>query len=374
MEIGALSEKFGINAEKKTDGGFPVFERRMKGRRVLLVADRTTAQFLPPVADMAGRCAAACGTLVLPSPEPVADEETVRRVADGGADYDYLLAVGAGTLNDLCKYAGFLTRKPSGVFATAPSMDGFTSGVTPLIEKGFKITRSAQTASDVLIDLDVLRRAPRIMTGAGVGDILAKYCCLTDWRISSLLTGETVNEEAFSLMLEAVRACDASLPSLARGGADGVEKLMDALLISGYAMVIAGNSRPASGAEHHMSHYLEMDFLRRGERIPLHGVKVGLGTMVSLYLYRTLRRRPAFEGCDRVYAEADKLPPPEYAEDILREFGCPTRFSQLGVPEETVRRMFFGAYRIRDRFTVLTLYCRNGFMEQTVGELMERFY
>ena len=374
MEIGALSEKFGINAEKKTDGGFPVFERRMKGRRVLLVADRTTAQFLPPVADMAGRCAAACGTLVLPSPEPVADEETVRRVADGGADYDYLLAVGAGTLNDLCKYAGFLTRKPSGVFATAPSMDGFTSGVTPLIEKGFKITRSAQTASDVLIDLDVLRRAPRIMTGAGVGDILAKYCCLTDWRISSLLTGETVNEEAFSLMLEAVRACDASLPSLARGGADGVEKLMDALLISGYAMVIEGNSRPASGAEHHMSHYLEMDFLRRGERIPLHGVKVGLGTMVSLYLYRTLRRRPAFEGCDRVYAEADKLPPPEYAEDILREFGCPTRFSQLGVPEETVRRMFFEAYRIRDRFTVLTLYCRNGFMEQTVGELMERFY
>lgn len=374
MEIGALSEKFGINAEKKTDGGFPVFERRMKGRRVLLVADRTTAQFLPPVADMAGRCAAACGTLVLPSPEPVADEETVRRVADGGADYDYLLAVGAGTLNDLCKYAGFLTRKPSGVFATAPSMDGFTSGVTPLIEKGFKITRSAQTASDVLIDLDVLRRAPRIMTGAGVGDILAKYCCLTDWRISSLLTGETVNEEAFSLMLEAVRACDASLPSLARGGADGVEKLMDALLISGYAMVIAGNSRPASGAEHHMSHYLEMDFLRRGERIPLHGVKVGLGTMVSLYLYRTLRRRPAFEGCDRVYAEADKLPPPEYAEDILREFGCPTRFSQLGVPEETVRMMFFEAYRIRDRFTVLTLYCRNGFMEQTVGELMERFY
>lgn len=374
MEIGALSEKFGINAEKKTDGGFPVFERRMKGRRVLLVADRTTAQFLPPVADMAGRCAAACGTLVLPSPEPVADEETVRRVADGGADYDYLLAVGAGTLNDLCKYAGFLTRKPSGVFATAPSMDGFTSGVTPLIEKGFKITRSAQTASDVLIDLDVLRRAPRIMTGAGVGDILAKYCCLTDWRISSLLTGETVNEEAFSLMLEAVRACDASLPSLARGGADGVEKLMDALLISGYAMVIAGNSRPASGAEHHMSHYLEMDFLRRRERIPLHGVKVGLGTMASLYLYRTLRRRPAFEGCDRVYAEADKLPPPEYAEDILREFGCPTRFSQLGVPEETVRRMFFEAYRIRDRFTVLTLYCRNGFMEQTVGELMERFY
>ena len=282
MDIQALSKKFGINAERKTGGRLPVFEENIRSRRVLVVCDETTRVFAQPVADMVGGNAAKCGMLVLPSPEPVADEATVRAVAEGGDGYDYLLAVGAGTLNDLCKYAGFLTHRQSGVYATAPSMDGFSSSVTPLIEKGFKITRPAQTASDILMDFDVLTKAPRIMTGAGVGDILAKYCCLTDWRISSYLTGEQVNEEAFSLMLDAVRACDNSVPALQRGEAAGVEKLMDALLISGYAMVIAGNSRPASGAEHHMSHFLEMDFLRRGERIPLHGVKVGLGTMVSL--------------------------------------------------------------------------------------------
>ncbi len=375
MDIQALSQTFGINAERKQAGGFPVFEERIRAKRVLLVADETTARFLPPVAEMAGRTAAACGTLILPSPEPVADEESVQRVREGSEGYDYLLAVGAGTLNDLCKYAGFLTHTPSGVFATAPSMDGFTSGVTPLIEHGFKITRNAQTASDVLMDFDVLTHAPRIMIGAGVGDILAKYCCLTDWRISSYLTGENVNEEAFSLMLGAVRACDESLPSLMAGRADGVEKLMDALLISGYAMVIAGNSRPASGAEHHMSHFLEMDFLRRGERIPLHGVKVGLGTMVSLYLYHTLARRPAFEGCEKVYAEAETLPSPEYVENVLARLDCPTRFSQLGIPRETVRRMFFEAYKIRDRYTILTLYCTKGFMTDAVAEeLLERFY
>lgn len=175
-------------------------------------------------------------------------------------------------------------------------------------------------------------------------------------------------------MLEAVRACDGALPVLQRGEAEGVEKLMDALLISGYAMVIAGNSRPASGAEHHMSHFLEQDFLRRGERIPLHGVKVGLGTMVSLYLYHTLACRPAFEGCERVYAAAEALPQPEYVEGALRSFGCPVRFSQLGVPRETVRRMFFEAYKLRDRFTILALYCKYGFMRDTADELLERFY
>ena len=131
MDIHALSEKFGINAERKTDGGFPVFEKNIVGRRVLIVCDETTRAFAQPVADMVGANAAKCGLLTLPSPEPVADEATVQAVAEGGEGYDYLLAVGAGTLNDLCKYAGFLTRKPSGVYATAPSMDGFTSSVNP---------------------------------------------------------------------------------------------------------------------------------------------------------------------------------------------------------------------------------------------------
>ena len=114
--------------------------------------------------------------------------------------------------------------------------------------------------------------------------------------------------------------------------------------------------------------------IERGERIPLHGVKVGLGTMVSLYLYKTLRRRPAFEGCERVYAEADKLPSSEYVEGILSSLGCPTRFSSLGVSAETVRTMFFEAYKIRDRFTVLTLYCTKGWMKEAADELMERFF
>ena len=371
MELQELSARFGVNAEEERRG-FPVFSSRMKGRRVLLVADERTQRFLPRVREKTGLFG--CDEFVYPSLEPVADEEAVAALAGRARGYDYLLAVGAGTLNDLCKYAGSLTGTRCGVYPTAPSMDGFTSGVTPLIEGGKKITRAAQTVSDVLIDYEVLCGAPRLMTGAGVGDILAKYCCLADWRLSSLLTGEKVNEEAFSLMLRAVRACDDALPALVRGEDAGVKKLMEALLVSGYAMVIAGNSRPASGAEHHISHFLEMDFLRRGEPIPLHGVKVGLGTMVSLWLYHALRRRPAFAGKEQACAEADKLPPPEYAENVLRSFGCPVRFSGLGVSKETVRRMLFEAYTIRDRFTILTLYCTRGWMEEAADELLGRFY
>lgn len=374
MDISALSKRFHINAERVEGGHFPVFEASVKTQRVLLVSDEVTRQFAEPLLNSLQERGIAASLFTIPEREPVADEATVARVMAAAENFDYLLAVGSGTLNDLCKRAGFLLNKKSGVYATAPSMDGYTSGVTPLIEKGFKITRDAQTASDVLMDFSVLKAAPPIMIGAGVGDILAKYCCLTDWRISRDLKGENYNDEAASLMYNAVRACEKSLPSLFAGKDEGVEKLMEALLISGYAMVIAGSSRPASGAEHHMSHFLEMDFLKRGEHIPLHGVKVGLGTAVSLYLYHTLGGRRDFAGKETVLKEAEGLPSSGFVLSTLEKLQCPTRFSQLGVSPETVRTMFFEAYKIRDRFTILTLYNEEGLMQDTADELMEKFY
>lgn len=374
MNIEELSGKFGVNVEIGEEGDYPRFFHSVKGARVLVLSDLNTRPISEKIIGGLTGCGIGVARLTYPEREPIADEKTVERAVAAGRDADYLLAVGAGTLNDVAKRAGFLLQKPSGVFATAPSMDGFTSGVTPLIENGFKITRNAQVARDVLIDYSVLCAAPKMMLGAGVGDILAKYCCLTDWRISAQLTQEKYNEEAANLMYEAVKACDNAVPALLRGERVGVEKLMDALLISGYAMVLAGNSRPASGAEHHMSHFLEMDFLSRGERIPLHGIKVGLGTAVSLWLYHHLQTLPPFEGCEGVYAEAEKLPKSDYVLNLLGSLGCPTRFSALGISRETMRRMLFEAYLIRDRFTILTLYCRSGFMERCADDIIEKFY
>lgn len=374
MNVNLLSRRFGVNAEVKKDGEFPVFLSNCANKRILLITDANTNALAEPLRATFKNRKIAFGELSYPEREPVADEKTVLSAIRAAENYDYLLAVGAGTLNDIAKYAGFRLKKPSGIYATAPSMDGFTSGVTPLIENGQKITRPAQTASDVLIDYEVLKNAPRMMIGAGVGDILAKHCCLTDWKISSYLTGEAYNEEAADLMKSALISCENALPALFRGEDKGVEQLMNALLVSGYSMVIAGNSRPASGAEHHMSHYLELDFLRRGERIPLHGVKVGLGTLVSLHLYHTLKSRPAFSGCERVYEEAEKLPSVAEAEKTLQCLSCPVRFSELGVKKDTVRNMLFEAYKIRDRFTILTLYCTRGFMNGAADEIMDRFY
>lgn len=373
QNIQELSAKFSINAEEKTSEGFPVFFRSVAGKRVLLFADENTEPFAVAFQKELQSAGVTSSLFVYPEREPIADEKSVSLAVDAAKEFDYLLAVGAGTLNDLAKYAGFLTGKKSGILATAPSMDGFSSGVTPLIRGGFKITLPAQTASDILIDYNLLKTAPPIMTGAGVGDILAKFCSLSDWKISSLLLGEEVNAAAESLMREALNSCNESIPNILKGDKAGLSALMNALLVSGYAMVLAGNSRPASGAEHHMSHFLEMDFLKRGKRIPLHGVKVGLGTMVSLFLYHNLSRF-SFEGEEKILPIAEKLPSEEYVKGVLESFSCPVRFSELEIPKDTIKTMLFEAYKIRERFTILTLYNKYGFIGSVADEILDKYY
>ena len=240
---------------------------------------------------------------------------------------------------------------------------------------GLKVTDEVHTPSDVLIDLEIVRKAPHEMTAAGFGDIIGKYTCLTDWKMAHIVKGEPIHEEAFALMEKARTAVVDSFESLTRYEAKAVENLMNALIVAGTSMAICGNSRPASGSEHHQSHFLEMDFVRRGEKIPLHGVKVAIGTLVSITLYNYLKtQKIQFEGAEEVYKLAEELPSEETVRNMLQQLGCPVRFSQIGVRKETMEEMIEKAYTVRDRYTVLTLIHDLGLTEQVKPILMEKFY
>jgi glycerol-1-phosphate dehydrogenase [NAD(P)+] len=162
---------------------------------------------------------------------------------------------------------------------------------------------------------------------------------------------------------------------LTRYDGEAIAKLMDALITAGLAMAECGNSRPASGSEHHQSHFLEMDFVRRGEKVPLHGLKVAIGTLVSLTLYNYLKdNKVAFNGSDKVYELAVKLPTVDEVQAMLVKMGCPVRFSEIGVRKETMEEMIEKAYTVRNRYTVLTLVHDLGLTEKVKPFLMEKFY
>jgi glycerol-1-phosphate dehydrogenase [NAD(P)+] len=254
-------------------------------------------------------------------------------------------------------------------------MDGYCSAGAALMRDGFKVTDTVNPPAHVLVDADVIRTAPREMTAAGFGDIVGKYTCLADWQLSNIINGEPIHKEAFAMMEQAREACLGAYEGLVRNESEAIETLTSALLKAGLSMALCGNSRPASGSEHHQSHFLEMDFARRGLPIPAHGVKVGLGTMVSLelYYYLSMARVPCREQ-QRVWALADTLPSPDRVRELLAGVGCPVRFRDIGVTREQMRQMLALAHTVRDRYTVLTLYAELGLTERLTEQLIDKYY
>ncbi|MCI8327561.1 MAG: sn-glycerol-1-phosphate dehydrogenase [Lachnospiraceae bacterium] len=203
---------------------------------------------------------------------------------------DLILAVGSGTLNDLCKFISFQLGLDYIVCATAPSMDGFASIGAALITDHVKTTYDAHVPVAVIGDTNVLAQAPMDMIVAGLGDILGKYTCLLDWKMAHLIEDEYYCEKIAGMVKQAVTIVAEQGPKIKDRDPDAVQSITEALVLTGVAMSFVGNSRPASGSEHHLSHYWEMQFQMEDKKPILHGIKVGVGLLTVINMYQKLAK------------------------------------------------------------------------------------
>ena len=221
------------------------------------------------------------------------------------ADADLILAVGSGTINDLCKFLAARNRREYMIYATAPSMDGFTSTGAALTLNHVKTTIEACGPVAVIGDTEILANAPLEMISAGLGDTLGKYTTLVDWKLAHLINGEYYCEEIVHMVEEALASVRELSGRLKQRDPDAAEALTKTLVLTGLAMTFAGNSRPASGSEHHLSHFWEMRYQMDGRKQVLHGIKVGIGLITVLKLYHQLAEEK-IDFC-ALKAEAEKL-------------------------------------------------------------------
>lgn len=278
---------------------------------------------------------------------------------------DMLLAVGSGTLNDVTKYVSARTGVPYVIAATAPSMDGYASTVAPTILDGFKTTLPAVYPAAIVADVDILKDAPMPMLTAGFGDIIGKFTSLADWRLSHQLNGEYYCPEVAGVIEAAVETCAANAQALAQREPQAIQAVTEALIFSGLAMGMVGVSRPASGAEHQMAHYWEMDALRRGEEHPLHGNAVGVGTVLAASLYEM-----AAEYLPQGFAAPDK----GQILACLQAAGSCADPKELGIRRELCLESLLHAMELRDRFTVQKLLEQKGKLSLCAQELVARYY
>ena len=256
-------------------------KKRYMSPHALLVCDENTQKYSPPIISALG-----CRCFVLPGDAHATEVETARLSSYiesiGKNNVEVMIACGSGSVHDITRFCAHQYNVDFISYPTAASVDGFVSGVAAMTMHGQKLTYPSSSPVALFAEPDVFCSAPARLTASGVGDMIGKITALFDWQFSNILTGEPLCRDIFDVMNEALDEVkhaaeneDAvrsrSFPSL----------IMNGLLLSGLAMQLAGNSRPASGSEHHMSHFWEMHVYNEPTDA-LHGEKVGVGTVLML--------------------------------------------------------------------------------------------
>ncbi len=359
---------------------------------------------------------------------PVCDEQSVAACRDAiiAAGAGAALAIGSGTLNDIAKFGAYKAGVPAGCIATAPSMNGYTSSIAAVLSDGIKTTQACTPTRVIIGDVAVLSSAPAELIQSGIGDLASKPVSNADWVISAHLTGSVHSADAESVIAESWKLLDGIAPGLARRDPRTVERLFSSLILSGFAMNVAGSSAPASGGEHLISHYLDMVAIAAGREHDLHGRQVGVGTVTAALLYEKLLALDAAtidpdgraDALDPIAVHESLIrkrfgdlaesvlpharagyPEPKVlrerltllknnwstimtearttlrsAEEIARELrsaGAPVTYREIGVDRDAAFRAIVHSRDIRSRYTILDLVWELGHLEEWADEALD---
>ena len=217
-------------------------------------------------------------------PEPGALFKIIEKIEHDG----YILACGSGSINDLTAYAAHKMQLPYSIFATAPSMDGYASSVSSITVDGVKKTYNTTPPELIIADLNILKDVPWKMIQSGLGDLLGKVSSLLEWKLGVVIFDEYFCQEAFELVENVLEDLINNSQKIIAREKEGIKILIKGLIYSGISMMMVGSSRPASGTEHHISHFFDMYAGIYQKSVPTHGIKVGTAALISSYFYLKL--------------------------------------------------------------------------------------
>lgn len=341
---------------------------------------------------------------------PHPDDQTAARVMREGERAGAYVAVGSGSICDLAKYSAARQGKRCAVFATAPSMNGYTSVNAAITVRGHKKSLAAVSPEGVFVDLDVLAGAPKRLIQAGFGDAICRSTAQADWLMSSRLFGQAYRSAPFAFSADLENQLVADPGALLKGDRAALSCLIRILLLSGFGMTICGGSYPASQGEHLISHHVEM-MPPQGWEPALHGEQIAVTTIVMAKLQDQLLARdsaPHLEASklsaaglkshfgDEVGAACWRDIQPKIADSAtvgrlneklqaiwpslkseielvrrpsavidraLAQVEAPRRYPAIGLPRAFFKSAILHAREIRNRYTFLDLAADSGLLE-----------
>jgi glycerol-1-phosphate dehydrogenase [NAD(P)+] len=244
-------------------------------------------------------------------------------------DAKFMLGIGGGRIIDISKSISSQIGIPFLSIPTAASHDGIASFISSIGKNGENQSVFAQAPLGIIADTKIISSAPKRLMAAGCGDIIANYTAVKDWQLAKKLRNANYSEYAAALSQMTARIISNNANTIKSGLEESVRIVIKALVSSGVAMSIAGESSPCSGSEHKFSHALDSIAKKRA----LHGEQCGVGAIMMMYLH----------GGDWISIKSS-----------LAKVGAPTNAKELGIREEEIIEALVHAHEIRpERYTIL---------------------
>lgn len=298
----------------------------------------------------------------------IPDEKTLGLILqEQDLDTSLMIAVGSGVLNDSVKFVTSRTGLPYIIVATAPSMDGYVADGAPIFSRGHKYSPVAHLTYGLVGDTDILKTAPDDLIQAGFGDMVGKITAIADWDLSVKANGDYRCDTCVELTNRAMKITFDSCDKLPQRDPEALGNLLEGLTLTGVAMALVNISRPASGGEHMLSHYWEMDYVERGLNPNHHGIQVGVATPVLARF---------FEEMEDLLPEGvmELCPRHEEIEALLQKGGAPYRPDQIGISRELFRQSLLNGYTVRPRYSVMQFAKDHGRLEEIAEKITAELY
>ena len=280
-----------VTIEESAINAIPGYAKAYGAKKAFIIGDINTYPLagdkITAMLEAEGIC---CTSYIFKERRLEPDEKAVGSlVLHYDAKSDIIISIGSGVINDISKIIAYQTNTPYVIVASAAFMDGYAAGSSSMAIDGVKVTVPAKSPDVIIGDINILSGAPIHMAKAGLGDMLAKYVSICEWRLSNLINGEYYCEEVAEFTRQSLRACVNGAKGLLDRNGESMKMLFEGLINCGKAMDYAGCSRPGGGVEHYFSHIWDMRGLDFGTPTSSHGMQVALGTLNTIKCYQELK-------------------------------------------------------------------------------------
>ena len=201
-----------------------------------------------------------------------------------GREIEVVYAVGGGLVADAAKYISAKNNLPLVVLPTALSVDAFLTAASGIRRDGCVYYIETKVPECLILDLDVIARAPASIRAAGITDVMSIAMGAWDWKFAHERDRNPPGMEFVPWVYDNAQSIlngvlDCAIAA-GRGDRDGLKTLYDCLSMEVQLCNQAGHARPEEGSEHYFAYAVENEM---GHGLP-HGDLVGPGILLMANL------------------------------------------------------------------------------------------